>query len=176
MGLNDRRPLPNTPITARIAQRHNNRLGAVFSALHGFWSARQPANSAAGHRRDAYTVILFDENVTASTTHDTASSPDQLLAKMLPHVPQWRTNFQSCLDSARDRMRKNWHNQRYVKHRTAIHRSYQVTRTPVVVLLSDGEADVPDASLRRLCREAVTLGWASDFTNCIFSTQLTSTE
>ncbi|TFY77300.1 hypothetical protein EWM64_g6712 [Hericium alpestre] len=40
MSSNDRRPLPNAPATDRIARASNNRLGAVLSALYGFWSAQ----------------------------------------------------------------------------------------------------------------------------------------
>ena len=61
----DRRPLPNTPATARIAQRADNRIGAVISSRYQFWTARDTAiraGSAAGMRRDAYTIITFDSN------------------------------------------------------------------------------------------------------------------
>ncbi|TFY78519.1 hypothetical protein EWM64_g5492, partial [Hericium alpestre] len=44
----DRRPLPNAPATDRIACASNNRLGAVFSALYGFWSARHAAIAGQG--------------------------------------------------------------------------------------------------------------------------------
>jgi len=66
MGGTDRRPLPNSPVTRRITQRANNRLGAVVSSLYGFWTAHDAAlrSNAASIRRDAYTVILF--NSTAS--------------------------------------------------------------------------------------------------------------
>jgi hypothetical protein len=114
MGMRDRRPLPGTPATARLVASNDNRLGAVFSSIYSFWTARQATftNTPAG--RDAYTVILFDENVTPTIVNDSSSTLDALLGKLLPHRPEWRTNFQSCLDSARDRMRQNWNDQRYL--------------------------------------------------------------
>ena len=45
----DRRPLTEGPAAERITQVANNRLGAVFSALYTFWSARHAA-IAAGQR------------------------------------------------------------------------------------------------------------------------------
>jgi len=65
---NDRRPLSNTPTTARISANNDNRFGAVLSALQGFWSSRdygRPPNTA---RRDAYSVVLFDHEVEARFT------------------------------------------------------------------------------------------------------------
>lgn len=42
----DRQPLVYGPAAARIRQRANNRLGAVYSALYGFWTARNAAVTA----------------------------------------------------------------------------------------------------------------------------------
>jgi hypothetical protein len=67
MTYGDRLPLPRTPATPRIVKVANNRFGAVASSLYEFWTARAAANgSAAGLRRDAYTVIPFRSNATAS--------------------------------------------------------------------------------------------------------------
>jgi hypothetical protein len=121
MGMGDRQPLRDTPVTARLVENHNNRLGAVFSSLHSFWTARQATFTNTARGRDAYTVILFDENVTPSIINDSTSTPDALLAKLLPQRPQWRTNFQSCLDSARDRMRQTWSADRSVLRSCVFH-------------------------------------------------------
>ena len=45
----DRQPLTKGPAAERIKRVANNRLGAVFSALYNFWSARDAA-VAAGQR------------------------------------------------------------------------------------------------------------------------------
>jgi len=54
MGMDDRHPLNNTPVTAQISRQCNNRLGAVYSALYGFWTSRAAAVTAGAARRDAY--------------------------------------------------------------------------------------------------------------------------
>ncbi|KAI0253470.1 hypothetical protein BJV78DRAFT_212142 [Lactifluus subvellereus] len=41
----DHQPLADTPVVNQIRQRANNRLGAVYSALHSFWSARHVVNA-----------------------------------------------------------------------------------------------------------------------------------
>jgi hypothetical protein len=43
MQLDDRQPLADAPATDRIRRRANNRLGAVYSALYSFWTARHTA-------------------------------------------------------------------------------------------------------------------------------------
>jgi hypothetical protein len=62
MGCTDHTPLPNTPISARLTGACNNRYGAVLSALHGFWHARDSAAyaSATQARQDAYSVVTFN--------------------------------------------------------------------------------------------------------------------
>jgi hypothetical protein len=49
MGTADSRPLTEGPAAERIQRLANNRLGAVYSALYSFWSARHAA-VAAGQR------------------------------------------------------------------------------------------------------------------------------
>jgi hypothetical protein len=46
MCCTDRQPLANGPAAARIRKRADNRLGAVYSALYGFWTARNAAVAA----------------------------------------------------------------------------------------------------------------------------------
>jgi hypothetical protein len=106
MASNDHRPLLNTPVTARISKQHNNRLGAVYSSLYSFWTARSSATTA--NRRDSYTVILFDENVTPVVNNDTTSAPDALLTPMLREFPEGLTNFNCWMDSTQARMEKSW--------------------------------------------------------------------
>src|SRR5258706_3062776 len=57
MTLTDRQPLQNTPMARRIVGRHNNRYGAVLSALWSFWHAREVATRNAartGACQDTY--------------------------------------------------------------------------------------------------------------------------
>jgi hypothetical protein len=59
----DHQPLANTPMTQRVSAAHNNRYGAVLSALYAFWSSREVATrqgASSGTRQDAYSIVLFD--------------------------------------------------------------------------------------------------------------------
>ena len=107
----DRKPLPNTPVTARIAARSNNRFGAVLSSLYGFWSARAAATTSEG-RRDAYSVILFGSRAATVIEHDFEKSPDQLLNELLAHSGSAGTNFTAAVVQAQTVMEKNWSNER----------------------------------------------------------------
>lgn len=60
MRHNDRRPLPDQPITRSIEARHNNRFGAVLSALYQFLQERNAAQFG-NTRRDAYSVLVFND-------------------------------------------------------------------------------------------------------------------
>ena len=65
MSLTDHRPLANTPMTRRISSQHDNRFGAVLSALYAFWASRQVATrngSITGVRQDSYSIIAFDRS------------------------------------------------------------------------------------------------------------------
>ena len=65
MSSADHRPLANTPMTRRISSQHDNRYGAVLSALYGFWASRQVATRngpTTGVRQDSYSIVLFDSS------------------------------------------------------------------------------------------------------------------
>jgi len=148
MTLNDRRPLANTPATNRIAQHSDNRLGAVYSALYSFWSARHVAvtvgTQATHTRRDAYSIVFFDHTVSTGFTNDFTSSPDQLLEAVLPFESELGagTNFTIALKSA----------QRVIED------NFSTERSPVIIFLSDGECAVSDQTVQDICRLAVRLG------------------
>ena len=119
MSHGDRRPPPYTAITNRIRQTANNRLGAVYSALHGFWSARHAAvtlgqQSGVGARRDAYSVILFNSTARSILTNDSTSTPDQLLDAMLAYRAGGGTNVSEALRAAGAVMEQNWSTERSV--------------------------------------------------------------
>ena len=117
MGINDNRPLQNTPVTARIAARHNNRVGAVYSSLYGFWQARASAlNAAVGNgvpRRDAYSVVLFDHHVYRSVINDFTSSPDDLLNGLMAYGSGGGTNYTLATTETQSVMESNWSTERY---------------------------------------------------------------
>src|ERR1700733_14334172 len=112
MGSRDRRPLADTPVTHRIAQTCNNRLGAVYSSLYSFWMSRQ-AVTAAGARRDAYSVILFDNATSTAIANDFTSTPDDLLDEILTYSKRGGTNFTAALISTQALMQQHWSTERY---------------------------------------------------------------
>ncbi|KAK0217807.1 hypothetical protein IW262DRAFT_1560097, partial [Armillaria fumosa] len=147
MDATDRRPLQNTPVTANIQRASNNRLGAVYSALHGFWMSRQAAvttnhQARVANRRDSYSVVLFDHELVRGVTNDFTSSPEDLLNGLLRHQARGGTNYDLALIDARNVMTANW----------------SPERVPVVIFLSDGECSVRDESVQDLCRAAIALG------------------
>ena len=124
MSLDDHRPLSGARMTDLIRQSADNRLGAVYSALYGFWSSRYDAVAAdrqtIGVRSDAYSVILFDEAATHVLNNDFTSTPDQLLATVLRHQIGGGTNFTEALQAGQKVMERNWSAERFVTFYLAI--------------------------------------------------------
>lgn len=117
MSKEDRLPLADAPATDRIKQKANNRLGAVYSALYSFWSARHAVTSGqetAGARRDAYSVIMFNSTTENVVTNDLTSSPDELLDVVLNTQPKTGTNFAEALQAGQAVMVDNWRTERSV--------------------------------------------------------------
>ncbi|TCD67573.1 hypothetical protein EIP91_012270 [Steccherinum ochraceum] len=146
MGAYDRRPLANTPVTNRLVRSHDNRLGAVYSSLYAFWSARHtsanPTGGAATHRRDAYSVILFDHTMATCINNDFASPPNDLLTRVMAYQAGGGTDYTTAIRHAQALMEANW----------------STERSPVLIFLSDGECSIADETVRDLCNRAVALG------------------
>ncbi|KAI6101021.1 hypothetical protein EDD16DRAFT_1844403 [Pisolithus croceorrhizus] len=161
MSYNDRRPLPNTPASARICARSDNRIGAVVSSLFSFWSARAAAIGSGGNagRRDAYSVILFHHETLNVIENDLTSSPDQLLDMLLPHQADGGTNFAAAIIAAQGVMERHW----------------STERSPVIIFLSDGECHIADQTMQDLCRSSVRLGKAVSFHAVSFGPDASST-
>ena len=152
MNKNDRQPLDNPPVFGRIRSRMNNRLGAVYSALYTFWSARQ---AAVGHQRDANTIILHAQDAQSVCENDTTRSPIKLLDLLLPNAPKGGNSFDKALKAAG----------------TAISKWWDDTRPPVIIFLSDGVASVSDSLIKKLFREAAQKGCV--VLDCTFDAKLT---
>jgi len=171
MSCTDRQPLANAPATIQIQRSANNRLGAVYSALYSFWSARRAATTAnrqaTGARRDAYSVILFNHTTTHVLTNDFTSSPNQLLGAVLRHQADGGTNFSAALQTGRAVMERNWRTERFLAIYVAVMRplclTFLLLRAPIMIFLSDGECSVTDNAIQDLCRTAVRLGWVIFF-------------
>jgi len=146
MAGTDRRPLDDAPVTDLIRQHADNRLGAVYSALYSFWSARSVAvtagQRAAGARRDAYSVILFNKITKNVLVNDFTSTPEELLGFVLAEGPSYGTDFTAALEAAGAVMERNWNPE----------------RTPIMIFLSDGECAIEDEAIQDVCRLAVQRG------------------
>ena len=165
MGLNDLRPLPNTPVTPNISRYNDNRLGAVYSSLHGFWTSRHAALNAIGQnaaiaRRDAYSVILFDHTAVTCMSSDFTRSPDELLDSIVARQAGGGTDYTGALTEAQSIMVQHWSNERYAIS-VGLHYRRRLTyrRAPILIFLSDGECSVSDATVRSICRAAIDHGY-----------------
>jgi len=163
MGRGDRQPLPDAPATDRIRAKANNRLGAVYSALYSFWSARHAAvtsgQQASGARRDAYSIILFDKTTKNSVVNDFTSTPDQLLDIVLNDEASGGTDFTAALQAGQAIMIDNW----------------STERAPVMIFLSDGQSTVQENTVVDLCRSAIQQGKPLSFHAVSFGPNADST-
>ena len=140
MSKDDRQPLEGSAVWAKIRARGmNNRLGAVYAALHNFWTARQ---AGFGFQRDANTVILHAEGTQSVCENDTTRSPDELLDLLLPNAPKGGNSFNKALKAA-DAAISNW---------------WDDTRPPVIIFLSDGIASFTDSVVQKLFRKTAQKG------------------
>ena len=114
MFICDRQPLRDTPVTARIAALHNNRLGAIYSSLYAFWSARYATRGGTANRGDTYSIILFDDHPTTMVSNDIGSTPDDLLSRILTYSAMHGTNFNEALQAAQACMDSHWASERRV--------------------------------------------------------------
>ena len=167
MSETDRLPLEDAPATDRIRRVANNRLGAVYSALYSFWSARHTAvttsQETTGARRDAYSVIMFNWTTENVVVDDFTSSPDELLSVVLNTQAKGGTNFTTALQAGQNVMVDNWSTERFATQSPCVFRLvaivtlffFEIRRTPIMIFLSDGECSVPDAAIQDLCRSAI---------------------
>ncbi|KAH9047481.1 hypothetical protein EDB83DRAFT_2317547 [Lactarius deliciosus] len=182
MDSSDRKPLVEGPAAERIQARSNNRLGAVYSALYSFWSARHAAVAAGQRalgtqrgldsvysalysfwsarnagatgvqeptvtRRDAYSVILFNDFTTNVVVNDFTSSPGPAL-RYYATSSRLRWN-KLCYSSPRSPS----HHGAKLEHRKLLE-----PRIPIMIFLSDGQSAVSDEVVQDLCRSALRLG------------------
>ncbi|TFK74975.1 hypothetical protein BDN72DRAFT_832681 [Pluteus cervinus] len=159
MGGTDRQPIRGTPVSDRISRHCPNRLGAVYSALYGFWMSRASATNSRsttsgvqGSRRDSYSLILFDHNMTTCLANDFSKSPEELIETLLPFKPQGGTNYNDALKTAQQVMTTRW----------------SAERTPIVIFLSDGECDFDEDNVKTLCRASIAKGKPLSFHSVSF--------
>ncbi|KAI9343866.1 hypothetical protein DFJ73DRAFT_840771 [Zopfochytrium polystomum] len=139
MGSQDCLPDPS-PVQRKIAQSHQNRLGAVYSSCYSFWKAREAMSKQIRH--DAYSVILFNESPQVVVENDFTSTADQLLDRIIPYTASGGTSFQKAAQLSTQILNRNMTGDREF----------------VLVLLSDGEDLLPHQETYDLCRIGAPLG------------------
>ncbi|CAE6454438.1 unnamed protein product [Rhizoctonia solani] len=158
MTSSDHRPLPNLPVTSRLASQCNNRYGAVVSALYGFLKSQESAVANAGlnSRQDAYSIVVFDDMAEIRIQNNTTSTTDQLINRLIPHryMGGGGTHFVGALRMAQQ----------------VIERSWYTDRAPIIVFLSDGEDHIDRKSVEDLCKKCADRGHALAFYGISFGT------
>ena len=158
MGLRDFRPLEDAPISQRIQAVADNRLGAIYSALYGFWSARANAIATIGATRgDAYSVILSGQCPVVVLSGDLTMSPDDMLNSVLAYGPSGRLWPSDPLVAVESVMVQHWNVSRYAV-RIDLQPTLIIRRSPVVVFLSSGTYVFTTNAMNSLARRSVALG------------------
>ncbi|OSX60150.1 hypothetical protein POSPLADRAFT_1148590 [Postia placenta MAD-698-R-SB12] len=103
-------------------------------------------------RRDAYTVLLFNEAVSECLEYDFASTPERLLDSVLSYSAGGDTNFTVAIRRAQSMMERHWSNE----------------RSPVVIFLSDGESSIADVTMQNICLRSIALGKPLSFHTVAF--------
>lgn len=88
MASTDHQPLSDAPVTSRIRDHAPNRLGAVYSALYCFWSARHAAATATQETLGA----RFANGSFYSTLHTFLTGRPAAPASVTPIVDQQTTD------------------------------------------------------------------------------------
>ena len=155
MDQDDTKPLESSPVHGKIrARRLDNRLGAVYAALHSFWTARQASST---RQRDANTVILHAQGTRSVCQNDTTRSPDDLLNLLLPHGPGGGNNFNRALMAAD----------------TAVFNWWDDDRPPVIIFLSDGIGSAADGIVQKLFHKAAQKGCVTFDCQDMYNSKLT---
>ncbi|CAJ0875333.1 10269_t:CDS:10 [Entrophospora sp. SA101] len=141
MGFNDRKPLENirSNIRQKIAQKHNNRLGAVYSAVYSFMETRLTSQrnlTQGAINKDTISLILFNSSTIVPIENQPLSDADKFLGTMVQHNASGGTNFDLAIQKAG----------------FLVDKYYDPTKTNIIIFLSDGKCGSPDARLENICR------------------------
>ncbi|CAJ0904909.1 2921_t:CDS:2, partial [Entrophospora sp. SA101] len=137
MGFNDRKPLENirSNIRQKIAQKHNNRLGAVYSFMETRLTSQRNLTQGAINK-DTISLILFNSSTIVPIENQPLSDADKFLGTMVQHNASGGTNFDLAIQKAG----------------FLVDKYYDPTKTNIIIFLSDGKCGSPDARLENICR------------------------
>jgi len=189
MTLTDRQPLTEGPAAVRIRLVANNRLGAVYSALYNFWSARHAAVAAEqrtlGSQRRIDTVysaihglnLWSSRNAGATRGQEPAFIRRDSYSVIL--FDDWATtalvnDVTSSPDQLLDIMLRRFTGggtdfvEGIREAEDVMVKNWSTERTPIVIFLSDGQSSIPDERVRNLCLTATRLGKPLSFHSVSF--------
>ncbi|CAB4409761.1 unnamed protein product [Rhizophagus irregularis] len=138
MTQSDRKPIKNTPIYNRLKEKHNNRLGAVYNAVHSFLHTRlqSTSNLAAARVQDTVSIILFNNKVIVPYENQSLEDADAMLNNLLQYSACGGTDYDIAIANAGQ----------------LIDKCFDPKKANVIVFLSDGECGVPEPRLRQICK------------------------
>ncbi|RHZ44791.1 hypothetical protein Glove_709g38 [Diversispora epigaea] len=141
MSYSDKKPVANSPVYQKLIQNHNNRTGAVYSAIYSFLETRintvkanTPSNVAAAPK-DTVSLILFDHTSEIIFENKKLDNSDYCMQEMLKHVARGGTDFDRAIQKAG----------------TVIDNHFDPLKTNIIIFCSDGECGVPEGQLRQIC-------------------------
>ncbi|CAG8501198.1 7794_t:CDS:10 [Ambispora gerdemannii] len=145
MSSEDCKPLHQRSTTSRLLRNHQNRLGAVYEAVHTFFRTRKNSGKATrigAVDRDITSLILFNSVATVVFENQSLSNIEELLNKMMKFTPTGNTSYYEGLKKASE----------------IIEKYHDPKRTNVIIFLSDGLCKTPESELRNLCQREVNKG------------------
>jgi len=191
----DRQPLTEGPAAERIKRLENNRLGAVYSALYSFWSARQAA-VAAGQRTlgvqrrlDSVYSAAHNVNFRSDLNVDATNGQEPDFTRrdsysVILFADSAKTLLTNDVTSSPDQLLdtvllpRNYGGIGIFTNFVAaldeaeriMEENWCTERTPIIIFLSDGETTVKvsDDVVRNLCGTATRLGKPLSFQSVLF--------
>ncbi|GBB87958.1 hypothetical protein RclHR1_14460001 [Rhizophagus clarus] len=138
MGQSDRKPIKNTPIYNRLREKHDNRLGAVYNAVHSFLHTRLQSisNPVAIRVQDTVSIILFNNQVIVPYENQSLTDADAMLNNLLQHSASGGTDYDLAITKAGQ----------------LIDTYFDPIKANIIVFLSDGECGVPKSRLNQICK------------------------
>ncbi|CAG8434680.1 7782_t:CDS:10 [Diversispora eburnea] len=169
MSYSDKKPIKGAnlpdPVYQNLVQKHNNRTGAVYSAVYSFLETRistvknnTPSNVAAPPK-DIVSLILFDSSSEIIVENQKLDNSNYFMQEMLKHGPRGGTNFDMAIQKAG----------------VVIDRHFDPLKTNIIIFCSDGECGVPENQLKQICSRNKQKGSPLYLYTILFGTDACST-
>ncbi|CAG8578190.1 5341_t:CDS:10, partial [Racocetra persica] len=139
MSRGDNKPLQNTPVYNLLIAQHNNRMGAVYSAVYSFMEARLAAQARSqlqSTNKDTVSLILFNGEVIVPFENHVLTDSKMMLNQMLPHGARGGINFNLAIQKAG----------------SLINNYFDPARVNVIIFLSGGGCSTPKSQLEQICK------------------------